>query len=90
VVFEWDDQKAASNHVKHGVPFEEAVTVFGDPLAISFEDPDHSKNESRYLNFGMSAGQRLLVVSYTDRGDAIRLLSARPATRKERRIYEEG
>lgn len=90
MVFEWDDQKAASNRLKHGVAFEEAVTVFGDPLAISFEDPDHSKAESRYLNFGLSIAQRLLVVSYTDRGKAIRLLSARPATRKERKIYEEG
>jgi uncharacterized DUF497 family protein len=88
--FEWDLEKAARNLAKHGVPFAEAATVFGDPLAITFGDPDHSDDEDRFLTFGHSAEGHLLVVSHTDREDRTRIISARRATRKERRIYEQG
>jgi uncharacterized protein len=88
--FEWDPQKAAANLKKHGVSFEEAVSVFGDPLAITFDDPDHSIGESRSLTFGLSTDNQLLVISHTSRRTKIRLISARPATRRERKIYEEG
>jgi uncharacterized DUF497 family protein len=89
VRFEWDPEKAASNATKHGVTFDEAQTVFQDDLFVAFEDPDHSQDESRVIIMGQSTSRRLLVVSYTDRRKAIRLISARPATRKERRTYEE-
>ena len=88
--FEWDPDKAARNVAKHGVPFSEAATVFGDPLALTFYDPDHSAEEDRYLTFGNSMDGRLLVVSHTDREDRTRIISARVATRRERKIYEEG
>jgi len=88
--FEWDPKKAGANARKHGVAFEEAATVFGDPLAITFEDPDHSKDENRYITFGLSIQKRLLVVSHTERTDRTRIMSARPMDRKERIIYEEG
>jgi len=88
--FEWDQKKAAANEQKHKVAFQEAATVFGDPLAITFGDPDHSLNEERYITFGLSKQNRLLVLSHTDRGDRIRIISARIMIRKERRIYEEG
>ena len=88
--FEWDPDKAARNLAKHRVAFSEAVTVFGDPLAITFFDPGHSDGEDRYLTFGYSTEGRLLVVSHTDRGNRNRIISARVATRRERRIYEEG
>ncbi len=88
--FEWHPEKAAYNLAKHGVSFPEAATVFGDPLAITYFDPDHSDDEDRFLTFGESRGGRLLVVSHTDREDRIRIISARPATRRERTIYEEG
>jgi uncharacterized protein len=88
--FEWDPPKALGNLAKHGVAFQEAATVFGDPLAITFGDPDHSKEEDRFLTFGHSTTGRLLVVSHTDREDRTRIVSARKATRKERKIYEEG
>jgi uncharacterized DUF497 family protein len=87
--FEWDPAKAAANNAKHGVSFEEAVTVFGDPLAINMPDPDHSVTEERFLVLGMSARQRLLVVAYAERGPRTRLISARTATRRERHFYEE-
>lgn len=86
--FEWDDDKAAKNIAKHGVSFDEAATVFGDPLAVTYFDPDHSDDEDRFLTFGYSREGVLLIVSHTDRGDAIRIISARRATRRERRIYE--
>ena len=88
--FEWDEKKADENYQKHGVMFQEAATVFGDRLAITFEDPDHSKNENRYLTFGQSLQRRLLVVSHTERKDRTRIISSRPMNRKERRIYEEN
>jgi hypothetical protein len=88
--FEWDHHKADRNNHKHGVTFQEAATVFGDPLAITFADPDHTVDEQRYLTFGMSKFDRMLVVSHTDRGDRIRLISARLMKRQERIIYEEG
>ncbi|NMG21157.1 BrnT family toxin [Brasilonema bromeliae] len=88
--FEWDDNKAAKNLSKHGVSFEEAKTVFDDPLYVDFYDPDHSDEENRYLIVGQSNRGRLLIVSYTQRGDSIRLISAREVTRAEREAYEEG
>jgi uncharacterized DUF497 family protein len=90
VEFEWESKKAGTNARKHGVTFQEAATVFGDPLAITFEDPDHSKEENRYITFGLSIRKRLLVVSHTERSDRTRIISARPMDRKEREIYEEG
>jgi len=88
--FEWDPEKASSNERKHGVTFHEAATVFGDPLAITFTDPDHSMGENRYLTFGMSRLDRLLVVSHTERKGRVRIINARLMTRQERRIYEQG
>ncbi|MGV2832042.1 BrnT family toxin [Myxosarcina sp. GI1(2024)] len=88
--FEWSENKAASNLSKHGVSFEEAKTVFDDPFYVDFYDPDHSEDEERYLIIGASNRGRLLIVSYTERGDSIRLISARELTRAERKAYEEG
>ena len=88
--FEWDPEKAQRNLAKHSVAFSEAATVFGDPLAITFYDPGHSDDEDRYLTFGYSTDGRLLVVSHTDRGDRNRIISARVATRREKKIYEDG
>ena len=87
--FEWDADKAVRNFAKHGVSFEEAATVFCDPLAITYFDPDHSEDEDRFLTFGNSVDGHLLVVSHTDREDRTRIISARRATRKERKAYEE-
>lgn len=86
--FEWDPQKAELNARKHGVSFAEAQTVFGDPLAQVLADPDHSQNEDRSLLLGMSSQARLLLVSFVDRGQAIRIISARALTRAEREDYE--
>lgn len=88
--FEWHPRKAVANLREHGISFDEAATVFLDDLSLTGEDPDHSLHEERYVTFGISSSGRLLVVSHTDRGDRIRIISARPATRPERRIYEEG
>lgn len=88
--FEWDENKASRNFLKHGVSFEEAGTVFDDPLYIDFYDPDHSENEQRYLIVGESNRGRLLIVSYTERDDLIRIISAREVTGVEREAYEEG
>lgn len=87
--FEWDNKKAESNLKKHQVSFEEAATVFGDPLAITFRDPDHSVGEIRYITFGISQNGVLLVLSHTYRSELVRIISARCATRAERKIYEE-
>ena len=86
----WDLPKAAANARKHGVTFDEAATVFLDELAVSGADPDHSVGEARYITFGASSLGRLLAVSHTHRSGAIRIISARRATRAERKIYEEG
>jgi uncharacterized protein len=88
--FEWDPKKAAANLKKHGVTFQEAATVFGDPLALTFQDPDHSADEERQLTFGLSLQKRLIVVSHTERGDRTRIINARLMDREERVIYEEG
>ena len=89
VRFEWDPEKAAHNLSKHGVSFEEAGTVFQDALFVVFKDPDHSIGEQRSIILGQSSEGRLLVVAYTERRRTIRLISAREATRRERRAYEE-
>ena len=88
--FEWNPKKAAANLKKQGVAFQEAATVFGDPLAITFQDPDHSMDEERQMTFGLSLQKRLIVVSHTQRKDRIRIIRARLMDRKERVIYEEG
>lgn len=82
--FEWDPDKAAGNLAKHAVSFSEAATVFGDPLAMTYFDPDHSEEEDRFLTFGHSSSGRLLVVSHTDRDGRTRIISAREATRVKR------
>jgi uncharacterized DUF497 family protein len=89
LTFEWDPRKAAANVRKHGVSFEQAIAVFGDSLARIFDDPDYS-NEPRELIVGHCTRQLLLVVCFVQRGDRIRIFSARRATRRERRDYEEG
>ncbi|PSN07921.1 hypothetical protein C7271_03935 [filamentous cyanobacterium CCP5] len=88
--FEWNESKAERNLAKHGVSFEEAKTVFDDPLYVDFYDPDHSEDEERYLIVGESNQKRLLIVSYTERENSIRIISAREVTRAEREAYEEG
>jgi len=88
--FEWDPSKATENLRKHRISFDEAATVFGDPLAVTFPDPDHSGSEERLLTFGLSVQNRWLVVSHTPRDPRIRIISARRVTRRERKIYEEG
>ncbi len=88
--FEWDPTKATANIKKHGGTFQEAATIFGDPLAITFDDPDHSMGENRFITFGLSLQKRLIVVSHTERGDRTRIINARLMDRKERKIYEEG
>jgi len=90
VRFEWDSEKATSNLAKHGVSFEEATSVFGDPLATTISDPDHSAGEERFLTTGFSTQQRVVIVWHTDREDVIRIIGAREATPHERRIYESG
>ena len=89
--FIWDPKKAAANSRKHGISFEEASTAFEDDLAMTSADPDHSVGEHRWVTLGISARRRLLVVSHTEEEeDIIRVISARPATRAERKLYEEG
>jgi uncharacterized DUF497 family protein len=90
VVFKWDARKAAGNLKKHRIDFHEAATVLNDTLSITFPDTDHSSLESRLLTVGMSRRRRLLVVAHTEEGGTIRIISARRATRHERRFYEEG
>jgi uncharacterized protein len=90
VRFEWDEEKAQSNRRKHGVSFEEARTVFDDPLAAIFDDEQHSGGEQREIVIGHSGQSRLLLVFFTERRQAVRIFSARPATRQEQRDYEEG
>lgn len=90
VQFEWDPEKAASNLDKHGVSFEEASSVFGDPLGTTIRDPEHSGNEERFLTTGLSNWRRVIIVWHRDRGDAIRIIGARQATPRERRTYESN
>ena len=87
--FEWDEKKARSNAKKHGVTFDEASTVFGDALSLTIPDPAHSEVEERFVTMGGSHGGKLVVVVHTERGDNIRIISARPANRRERKAYEE-
>jgi len=87
--FEWNVQKAGSNLRKHGISFVEASTVFADPLSLLMPDPDHSSDEERYIVLGTSNKQRLVVVAFAERPPRTRLISARPATNHERKLYEE-
>lgn len=88
-LFEWDPTKAEANLRKHGVSFEEAITAFGDALSLLWPDPEHSRGEERHLVMGLSDAQRLIVVSFADREPRTRIISARLATKRERRRYEE-
>lgn len=88
--FEWDKNKATSNLAKHGVSFEEAVAVFGDPLSDTLPDPDHSVDEHRFIIIGSTESGKILVVAHTDDEETVRLISAREATYGERKFYEEG
>jgi uncharacterized DUF497 family protein len=90
VTYEWDPAKAAANVQKHRVAFEEAASVFLDPAALTFSDPDHSEDEDRAITIGRSARQRVLFVALAERDDRIRIISARRATRREQKQYEEG
>jgi uncharacterized protein len=90
VIVEWDLRKAGTNLRKHGVDFHEAASVLDDPLSTTFPDPDHSLEEARFLTIGASPSGRILVVAHTDRGDAVRLISARRATPRERKFYEQA
>jgi uncharacterized DUF497 family protein len=87
--FAWNEKKAAGNLVKHGISFEEATTVFDDPLSNAFPDTDHSVEEQRFVIIGSSEQGRILVVAHTDDGELVRLISAREATHGERESYEE-
>jgi uncharacterized DUF497 family protein len=89
VNFEWDPRKAARNRRKHGVSFHEAATVFGDSLAMTYHDPDHSISEQRWITVGLSNVGRLLIVAHADRDENIRIISARKTTPRERKHYEE-
>ena len=89
LTFEWDEKKSKINLLKHDVSFEEAKTVFGDPLSITIHDQAHSMEEDRFIDIGMSSRQRLLVVAYTERRPNIRIISSREATAMERKVYEE-
>jgi hypothetical protein len=86
----WHEGWSAENLAKHGVSFEEAATVFRDALSATGSDPDHSFGEERFITFGLSTAGRLLVIAHTESGDTIRIISARPVTPGERKIYEEG
>lgn len=86
--FEWDARKERANRRKHGVSFQEATTVFGDPLAATISDPDHSRGEPRFITIGYSSNNRLVVVSHAEEGDNFRIISAREANSHERKTYE--
>ena len=88
--FEWNARKAAANLRKHGVGFDEAASVFFDALSATGNDPDHSLDERRFVTFGMSSSGRLLVVAHLQHDEVIRIITARQATRAERKLYEEG
>jgi uncharacterized DUF497 family protein len=89
LTFEWDPEKAKGNLGKHGVSFSEAATVFADPLSFTIDDPDHSTSEQRFITMGLSYQHRLLVVAHYDHEDRVRIITARVATPRERRTYEE-
>jgi uncharacterized DUF497 family protein len=89
LTFEWDSRKASSNFSKHGVKFETAATVFGDPSSLTIPDPDHSVLERRFVTMGRAFDGKLLVVVHTDRGDNTRIISARGASRRERKLFEK-
>jgi hypothetical protein len=90
VNLEWDPRKATSNRRKHGVDFHEAATVLEDPLSTTYPDPDHSLDERRFVTIGLSVARRVLVVAHVERPGALRIISARRATSREREFYEEG
>ena len=90
MIFKWDPMKAGLNARKHGVDFREAASVFHDSLSTTFPDVDHSAEERRFVTIGLSTKRRLLVVSHSEEGQALRIISARRATRRERRFHEEG
>jgi uncharacterized protein len=90
VNFEWDPRKDAAKERKHGITFDEASSVFGDPFALTADDPDHSLDERRFLTVGYSTQHRLIIVAHTDRTDCIRIINAREVTPAERERYEEG
>lgn len=90
MIFDWDTNKAENNLSKHQVSFDEAKTVFNNSLYIDFYDPDHSEDEERYLIVGRSDQGKILIVSYTERENSIRIISARKVTKAERKVYEEG
>jgi len=90
LTFEWDANKARTNLAKHGIAFEEASTVFGDPPSLTIPDPVHSATEDRFVTIGSSHRGKLLVVVHTERDDNIRIISARIASRQERRVYEKA
>ncbi len=87
--FEWNEDKATANYKKHKIAFEEAKTVFDDPFSITIDDPDHSENESRYIDIGLSSKGRVLAVCYTERREKIRIISCRKSTVSERKVYEK-
>lgn len=88
--FDWDEQKAASNLLKHKIAFAEAVSVFFDAHAVTYPDGEHSRGESRFITFGLSDRQRVIVVAHVEIAGGIRIISARRVTREERKIYEES
>lgn len=90
LTFEWDENKSRHNLKKHGIDFKEAKTIFNDPFAITIDDPDHSSEEERYLDIGLSSKGRVLVVWYAERNENIRIIGCRKAIRSERDIYEKG
>jgi uncharacterized DUF497 family protein len=90
LTFEWDKRKELANIRKHGASFHEASTVFLDPLSMTFYDPDHAEDEDRYITLGMTKNGRLLFVSHAERGDRVRIISAREASKLERNGYEEN
>jgi uncharacterized DUF497 family protein len=89
VNFEWDPGKARQNRRKHRISFQEAATVFGDPLALTYSDPDHSQSEQRFITVGMSSAGRVLIIAHVDRNENIRIINARKTTQHERKYYEE-
>ena len=90
LVFEWDEEKASRNEAKHGVTFEEAKTIFNDPFAMTISDPDHSNEEERWVDIGLSVKGTLLVVWYTERSERIRIIGSRRAVKSEERAYAHG